>query len=160
MLRIGLPTQFSQALHMRAPALQLCRAVCQPTAAPRCVHTVSLLDYKPSGLANLSSATRRQACPVAAAFGPAARQFSTAPFPPPFSSVGSPETTTYLRNQRNGAEIYVVGERLQAALGSARTLCHEAAHKKRQDSSCCPFHKRPFAAAPCRNGACVEGLCG
>lgn len=41
--------------------------------------------------------------------GPAARQFSAAPFPADAAAVGSPETNSYLRNLQNGSEIYLVG---------------------------------------------------
>jgi hypothetical protein len=76
----------------------------------RCVHTVSLLDFRPQGCpAGVHAGLQRQR---PTAWCRAEQRFSTAGFPTEARVVGSPETTSYLRNPRNGSEIYLVGTML------------------------------------------------
>jgi hypothetical protein len=76
----------------------------------RCVHTVSLLDFRPQGWSPGAHARLQHRRP--SAWCRAEQHFSTAGFPTEARVVGSPETTSYLRNPRNGSEIYLVGTML------------------------------------------------
>ena len=86
----------------------------------RCVHTVSLLDFRPQGCPVGVHAGRQRQRPTASCR--AKQHFSTAGFPAEARVVGSPETMSYLRNPRNGSEIYLVGTMLPARMPLAVSL--------------------------------------
>ena len=88
-----------------------CRQLCTGSVAAslhlRCVHTVSLLDFRPQGCpAGVHAGLQ---CQRPMAWCRAEQRYSTAGFPTEARVVGSPETTSYLRNPHNGSEIYLVG---------------------------------------------------
>ncbi len=119
MLRTGLP-RIGGTLQARGHMLRWCGTALRASPSRTCVHTVSLLDYKPrSPNVPARRHERRGCCPPGVAFGMASGRwvlyhpmFSTdsTQQPEPLTELANGLSVETVSNLRNGAEIYVVGE--------------------------------------------------